>query len=329
MKTQPTDQNRVTPWFVALALLAGACGSPVDGAEDLDMETEPATITESSEALVNLIPDDGPPGESCQFNVPTSCPQSYSLSYPLRPFDEANSPRRTQTFAREVEADLTWNGTHLLCVGEDEDFVTDSFVLASTTLPFGTVANEGANGVTFNPPIGGVNAQGDGGWSGIYCSATAQGGVAIKTGTLEAPGFGSRSVPLQGFYDHTEFNEQTREVSVFCRYRLDGNQLSHWRNRPNDMISTDGSRFVRGYDLSGSALQGACSALASSTCGGGPNSAGIHICLENETQGCVNDFSQFSDPCGACGTRQECTSSSECNGGNGRCEEGCCTYTPR
>lgn len=299
----------------------------MDTLDTLSQDVEPERSVLLSDAII-LFDDDGPPGESCQAGLPSTCPETYNLTYSIRP-ERADGETRTETFERQTEADLSWDGAHLLCEGEDRLMRTEPFRFFSMQVPWGTVVHEGSNGITFSPPINGVNERGDGGLTGAHCSATVESDSFARTGTLETPGFGIRSVRLEGLFDRVEYDEETRIVALYCRYQLDGKQLTTWRNRPNDVIAANGSGFVRGYDLSGSALQDACSSLASRVCVGGRNSAGIQMCLENETQGCVNDFSQSLDPCDACGMRQSCSSHSECFGGSGQCEDGCCTYTPR
>jgi hypothetical protein len=111
----------------------------------------------------------------------------------------------------------------------------------------------------------------------------------------------SKTVQLQSQVDgNPVVNPTTRDLEVQCRLTLPGAALTtEVRKRPNDVISASGNRFVRGYELKGTALRGACSSLANMTCqpsSGEQHLEGLGECIQSNTNSCVSTFSN-ADPC--------------------------------
>ena len=97
-----------------------------------------------------------------------------------------------------------------------------------------------------------------------------------------------------------KLNPETNRLDVTCALTLRRDFLSvNLRNRPNDVIGTSGGQFVRGYDLKGSALSGACHGLASYTCqpdGASRDTSGLPKCVADRKNACISTFSA-ADPC--------------------------------
>src|SRR5690606_13530843 len=116
---------QINSWLALPALLSAACGGPVDTLDTLSQHAEPERSVLLSDAII-LFEDDGPPVESCRAGLPSTCPETYTVTYSTRP-DRAGGETRAEPFERQTETELSWDGAHLLCGGEARLMRTEPF----------------------------------------------------------------------------------------------------------------------------------------------------------------------------------------------------------
>jgi hypothetical protein len=250
-----------------------------------------------------IFPDDTfLPRQSCDLGAPLDCPSTvtYSVQHMV---NLVTHEMRVANFFRPMSAVL--NNRTISC--RPADFV--AIVKAdSVVVPSGVTVSllSDHSMVAFSKPIpDGRGAQ----TCGIDCTAggpvprgCAQTGLTSAHFRASVTASGStRSVQMESTVDGNPVPDPvTRRLDVNCRVTLRGALMeTNVRNRPDDVISTSGNRFVRGYDLRGTPLRSACSALANMSCmpsSGEQHLEGLGECIQSNTDRCVSTFSH-ADPC--------------------------------
>ena len=322
-----------------VAALAVGCGDPSAQEERAPEAAEP-DVEQRPETSAVIFPDDSPPSESCDLGLPLSCgTTTWSVEYTT---DLITRTRRTSTFGRSNNASISGGssrGANLLCTATT-DFVMTNVHAAGALVPRdGYQVRADRKGVDFFPRLSSrktVPALGgpERPICTLWCSPDGNVGGCNALSDTEAwkarvigPGV-NKTVTLTGTVDRVVYDDTLQLLQVYCRLTLPRNQMVTSRRRPDDVISTSGSRFVRGYELTGTSLRNACSALASLEClptdPRHPDGI-VELCINPRTETCVSDFSR-PDPCHpVCQT--PCTSAAQC-GSHFICNAGCCRANP-
>jgi len=147
---------------------------------------------------------------------------------------------------------------------------------------------------------------------------------------LEGLGWPSRTVPSVTVFDHSQ-----GAGYFFVTARLYAKApLTLTQNRPSEVVSTSGDRFILRCELAGTARRNACSSLCSSQCtaniGYPPDPAGINACIASCTNTCASDAgcppivcSGSGCPSG-CAPANVCSSNAQCGAGRECSGSGCC-----
>ncbi len=250
-----------------------------------------------------IFPDDTfLPRQSCDLGVPIDCPST--MTYTVQHMANlATHEMRVATFSRAMSAVL--NASTIACKPADfvaivksesvvvPDDVTVSMLPDHSMVAFSRSIPDGHGSMT----------------CGIDCTAggpvpkrCAQTGLtdAHFRATVTVDGT-TRTAQMDSTVDGNPVPDPTsRRLDVNCRVTLRGELMeTRVRSRPNDVISTSGNRFVRGYDLHDTALRNACSSLANMSCQPGSGQQhldGLGECIQSNADHCVSVFSN-ADPC--------------------------------
>jgi hypothetical protein len=252
------------------------------------------------------------------MNVPLTCPSNATFS--IEHASDYWKGVKTDTLSSPLAAAIESNRAQRMWCQATSEYV--AVVKArSVDLPRGVTAkvNSDRTGVVFSKPVSPLSMVPSSPsdqvaflngirYCGIECSDTApkikdctpnfhKGNLKGKV-TVNGK---STNVTFNGrLHGEPKLNPETNRLDVTCGLTLPRDSLSvNLRNRPNDVIGTSGGQFMRGYDLKGSALSGACHGLASYTCqpdGASRDTSGLPKCVADRRNACISTFSA-PDPC--------------------------------
>lgn len=159
--------------------------------------------------------------------------------------------------------------------------------------------------------------------------------------TISAPGFRSRRASATGRYvshrmvaDSRTDVDGTGNLLVTCDYLLGTAESRVEKDRPRDVLSVSGNRFVTAETLSASQRRQRCSALCHDDCAEqfGADALGAEACTQTCTGPCVSEsignLSQCPAPPASC---TSCQSVADCGGtaNDFQCLSGCCSRVIR
>jgi hypothetical protein len=285
--------------FISLVLAATGC---VTEAADTAEDTDDAT----GELDGPIFPEDELPQYSCGRGVALNCPSmiNYNVSA-LQSF--VNGTRSNRSVSVTAVAAISADGSTIQCQPASGFDVT-GIVSFGVFLP---------NGVSAVPNA--ANSQ-------IYLRDSRSRIVAVSGSSLsparsfEACAFlcdmenpertpcadappttsddaivtmdgRSRALDMNGTIETLRTDPLTGMTSHTCKLNLPADRIATQVNtRPRDILGVRRGRFVRGFELTGTALTNACTDIANRTCGG--NAA----CVTASVNECVTEF-QGDDPC--------------------------------
>ena len=323
-------------------LAAAACIGPASDDDQQRVDSTHQAATQGELPGV-IFPDDSTQGQSCQQGVPLVCPSSrYSLTYFSNILTATLS---TKAFLEPGLASISSNGQNMVCTGRTDFSAGGIEYLGAINVPTRPHIDSTGTAVVFDRPIlasqivpaGTVAPPSRTQVCSIPCDPSAplpspcniRGTIPARAlvGQLSVDGGPVRDVQLKGSVDFIDYDDASKRLRVFCKMTVKSNLLTVTRTRPSDVIAASGNTFVRGYDLTGSALTNACSTLAQQVCQ--PNGAQrldglLETCITPRTNQCVFAFSN-PDPCrGVC---VACSNNAIC-GLHQTCTNGCCTPSP-
>jgi hypothetical protein len=274
--------------------------------------TDESFTSEDHEAAGPIFPDS--PRESCDLGTSLRCPSSLSFTLNTK-VSLITGVGQARAITATSAAALSFDGQNMHCqlaAGIETPNVTGYAIF----IPRGTAVTDVASGqaVRFNPPINALNLvppNPAGLFGAALCGLVCDGETpisafpgCIKTykdslddGSVTIEGR-TRIAELAGRVESKVYDDRTGLLSTTCKLTLPADGVrAQVVKRPNDVIAVDGRRFVRGYELSGQALAGACRALANRSCQPiGRDTTGLAECIESHTDSCFDAFSQ-PDPC--------------------------------
>jgi hypothetical protein len=314
MKNSRTKKSRATRLVSLGIVMAAASAASACSAAGEDEGNSPLNAEGALTSSGPIFPDDSP-RESCDLNVPLTCPAN--ATFTIEHSSNYWKGKKTETLTTPLVAAIESNRAQRMWCQAPSDFVT-VIRNADVNLPRGVTAKLNADGsqvvfskrvsaLAFDPPMLDLYFAGREVCS-IDCSS---GGPRVKdcfggpndemlAGKVTVNGT-SRKVSFTGrVHGNPQPNPETNRLEISCDLALRRDFLAvNVRNRPNDVIATSGGKFVRGYDLKGTSLQSACHGLSSYTCqpaNGSQDTRGLPQCISDRTTACVNTFS-LPDPC--------------------------------
>lgn len=124
---------------------------------------------------------------------------------------------------------------------------------------------------------------------GSECNPPPTDAAAHQIATIKGGGV-TRDVRLAGTVDRVD--RLNGQITLYCKMTLAKSQMfTAPDKRPNDVISTSGRNFRRGYEFTGNALTNACHNFANLRCTNQPGG-----CQATAKSECIASFSQ-PDPC--------------------------------
>jgi hypothetical protein len=292
------------------ALLTLACSGGVD-----DAVLGAGSQTEQ-QATGPIFPDDEQmgPGESCQPPVSLVCIAQTSYALEHRVSFLTNTVRTTH-FTRPSAAAIT-SDTTMACHAAS-DFVVGGIVTRKIKPPANVKITRRADGmgidfsprisgslfdppIVANPPIQPVEMcnQLCGNVADTSPGCRKANIIDVTAARLSIDGGPFKDVRLDSSLEDYRQDPKTGEVTMTCKLTLPKTRTVVNRKRLNDVLSTNGNRFVRGYELSATSRRGACSSLAGMQCkfSGTGHLDGINDCIEDKRDACVAAF-LLPDPC--------------------------------
>jgi hypothetical protein len=292
--------------LVALLPLAACAADPTTTSE--------ASGTADQNADGVIFPPDSP-HESCDLGTDLTCESMVNFNLTTKTSLKTGATQ-SRAISVTAAAAISEDGRSMHCQPASN---IDTFNVTgySIYIPNGTTYSETNDGtaVVFSPTINSLNLvppNPNGMFGAKTCGLVCDGESpqsnfkdgcqpfyrdTLDDGSIRIDGQ-TRTVELNGRIQALDYDDQTGLLQQTCSLSLmPKNVRTQIVTRPDDVIATSRGRFVRGYELTGSALTNACASLASKTCVcTGQRCDGLGQCIEDYTDSCVEAFSQ-PDPC--------------------------------
>lgn len=290
--------------LLGAALFTGACV-----ASDAD-EVGEDLAGDTGEANGPIFPDDELPQYSCALGVPLTCPSTLNFTVSA-PQSFVNDARLDHAVSQTAVAAISADGSTIQCQPSSA-FTYGGVPGRGIFLPNGISAVKNAFNnafafrdsrgnsvgvpVTLQAPVpsappGAVSCA-------MHCDM--EGAVATVCRNQPNPAADNATITLGGRSTSVDMlgtietlGTRNGRTDYTCAFNIPADRIATQVNtRPRDIIAVNRNRFVRGFELRGTALTDACKALATRTCNGSPS------CTSSRTAACVAEFSG-SDPCGS------------------------------
>jgi hypothetical protein len=295
--------------LLSILIVATATGCAMDTA-DATEDTEGAT----GELDGPIFPEDELPQYSCGRGVQLTCPSmiSFNVSAP-QSFVSGNGSRANRAVSETAVASISADGSTIQCQPASAFQVT-GIPGNGVFLPAGVEAIPNAANTSFSfhaesdgrsiavpvtrqspipasAPPGAVSC-------GFHCDGEGVLSTVCRNGPN--PGFDDAQITISGrtttvdtngTIESLETNDLNGLTSHTCKLTIPANRIATQVNtRPRDILGVSRGRFVRGFELTGTALRNACTDIANRTCGGSSS------CVTASVNECVAEF-QGDDPC--------------------------------